>query len=75
MIEDKVTGLVFKPEDSDELAEAVESLIKNRERRDALGRAAREWVRRHRTWARNAGLYRDLYEGLEWSKRAPNVAV
>jgi glycosyltransferase involved in cell wall biosynthesis/predicted glycoside hydrolase/deacetylase ChbG (UPF0249 family)/Flp pilus assembly protein TadD len=58
------TGMVFRPEDAGSLADVLEPLVRFQERRRELGRSAREWVCRHRTWERNGRIYADLYRSL-----------
>jgi len=57
-------GLAFTPEDPDALAVQAEILVADAALRRRMGDAAREWVTRERTWARNAERYRGLYEEL-----------
>ena len=64
LVGDGVRGLVFRPEDSVDLANIVEPLLSNRERRVALGRSAREWVSQYRTWASNGERYLAMYNSL-----------
>lgn len=64
MITEGETGLSFRPEDPTDLADVLEPLLFDRERREALGRTAGEWVREHRTWRRSAERYLDLYRDL-----------
>ena len=64
MVAEGSTGLTFTPEDAEDLARVIEGLIADPERRLALGRQARDWVREHRTWEANAARYRTLYEEL-----------
>jgi glycosyltransferase involved in cell wall biosynthesis len=64
MIREGETGLSFAPEDAGDLADVVETLIADPQRRDALGRRAREWVSEHRTWRANAERYLDVYREL-----------
>jgi glycosyltransferase involved in cell wall biosynthesis len=45
-------------------ADAVASLLSDRARRVAIGRAAREWARENLGWARPLGEYDALYERL-----------
>lgn len=59
------TGLVFHPEDPEHLADVLEPLIRSPERRRTLGRAARDWVCRHRTWTQNGDRYAELYRELK----------
>jgi glycosyltransferase involved in cell wall biosynthesis len=48
------TGLLYPPGDADALADALGTLIADRERAAALGRNGREHVLRHHTWTLNA---------------------
>lgn len=50
--------------DDRDLARVLERLIDDDEGRVAMGRRARDWVTRERTWDRNASLYAELYERL-----------
>jgi PEP-CTERM/exosortase A-associated glycosyltransferase len=59
-----VTGLLFKPEDARDLADVVEPLLEDPERRAELGDAARRWVSLHRNWRSNGERYSRLYEEL-----------
>lgn len=54
MIQDGVTGVVFEKGDIDSLADAIEGLLESPERRQALGRAGRDFVSRERSWAQIA---------------------
>ena len=58
------TGLVFRAEDSADLAGVLETLLDDPALRARLGRQAREWVAAERTWAENGRRYRALYERL-----------
>jgi glycosyltransferase involved in cell wall biosynthesis len=64
IIEPGVTGTLTLPEDPEAWAKSLEELIYRTKPRAEMGRAAREWVSRHRTWravtARYLGPYRDL---------------
>ena len=64
IVRENETGLVFRPEDAEELASVVEPLLADPARRLELGRAAREWVAANRTWRQNGTRYRELYERL-----------
>lgn len=64
MIRDGETGLSFRPEDPVDLADVLEPLLFDQERREALGRTAGAWVREHRTWRRSAERYLELYRSL-----------
>jgi glycosyltransferase involved in cell wall biosynthesis len=64
MIIEGETGLSFRPEDPTDLADVLEPLLFDTERREALGRTAGAWVREHRTWRGNAERYLELYRRL-----------
>jgi PEP-CTERM/exosortase A-associated glycosyltransferase len=64
LVDDGVTGLVFRPEDPAHLADIVEPLLHDSGRRDAMGRAAREWVCQNRAWSGNGQRYVDLYRSM-----------
>ncbi len=64
IIRDGETGSSFTPEDPVALADAVEPLLDAPGERARLGANARAWVLANRTWARNAEIYRALYERL-----------
>ncbi|MFH0751783.1 MAG: glycosyltransferase family 4 protein [Chloroflexota bacterium] len=64
IVQDGETGTSFAPEDPVALADAVEPLLDAPGERARLGANARAWVLANRTWARNAELYRALYERL-----------
>jgi glycosyltransferase involved in cell wall biosynthesis/predicted glycoside hydrolase/deacetylase ChbG (UPF0249 family) len=58
------TGLTFRAGDAAHLSVVAESLVRQPEQRAALGRAAREWVCRHRTWSQNGERYAALMNSL-----------
>lgn len=64
IIEPGVTGTLTLPEAPEAWANSLEHLIYRSKERAEMGRAARDWVSRHRTWravaARYLGPYRDL---------------
>jgi glycosyltransferase involved in cell wall biosynthesis len=64
MITEGETGLSFRPEDPVDLADILEPLLFDQERREALGRTAGAWVREHRTWRRSAERYLEMYRSL-----------
>jgi glycosyltransferase involved in cell wall biosynthesis len=64
IVSDGETGVVFRAEDPVDLADRLEPLLDDADRRVALGRAARSWVAANRTWTRNGERYRDLYARL-----------
>jgi len=64
MIMEGETGVSFTPGDPIDLADVLEPLLWDPERRAQLGQAAGEWVREHRNWRRNGQLYLELYQRL-----------
>jgi glycosyltransferase involved in cell wall biosynthesis len=48
------TGLLYEPGDVTQLKNSLQELIDNPDLRERLGKAAREWVIRNRTWDENA---------------------
>jgi glycosyltransferase involved in cell wall biosynthesis len=54
------TGVLYRPGDVEGLAAAIRALLADPARAAALGRAGREHVRRHHTWAGNARTVVDL---------------
>jgi glycosyltransferase involved in cell wall biosynthesis len=64
MIIEGDTGVSFTPGDARDLADVLEPLLVDPERRDAIGRAAGAWVREHRSWRGNAQRYLELYQRL-----------
>jgi glycosyltransferase involved in cell wall biosynthesis len=63
-ISDGVTGRLVPPGDPAALAATLGRLLADDADRHRMGRAAREWVLGHRTWAQAASRYGDLYAGL-----------
>lgn len=59
------TGLTFRPDDADDLAEVLAALLDDPTLRGRLGRRAREWVAAERTWTANGRRYRELFERLD----------
>jgi glycosyltransferase involved in cell wall biosynthesis len=64
MVVEGETALVFEPEEAMSLADTVEPLLDDPERRAQLGRSGRAWVLEHRTWSQNGLRYRALFERL-----------
>jgi glycosyltransferase involved in cell wall biosynthesis len=54
-------GLTFVREDPASLAAVARPLVEDHNARIELGRRARRWVERERSWESNAGRYVDLY--------------
>lgn len=61
MVIDGETGLFFKADDHDNLADVFIQLAKNRKIRYSLGQRAREWVLANRTWDKLAEQYLEIY--------------
>jgi glycosyltransferase involved in cell wall biosynthesis len=64
MIVEGETGLSFTPEDPIDLADVLEPLLFDQERRESLGWTAGTWVRGNRTWDQSAQRYLELYRAL-----------
>ncbi|TYB49893.1 glycosyltransferase [Actinomadura chibensis] len=61
IVEPGVTGELTVPEDPEAWANCLEDLAYSPERRQKIGRSAREWVRAERTWRAVAERYRAAY--------------
>ncbi|WP_445157482.1 glycosyltransferase family 4 protein [Halomonas sp. E14] len=64
IVEDQVTGLVFKKGSTEELAKKLEEMIMDRELREQLGSNARQWVCANRDWRNGAEVVTDVYQRL-----------
>ena len=64
LVEDGVTGRLFRAEDRDALVEVLADLLTRPAEAARLGRAGRDWALATRTWTGNAARYRDLYSSL-----------
>lgn len=64
MIEDGVTGLLFRKGDIDSLSEKLRELAQSPELRMQLGAAARCWVEKDRTWKATAALAGDIVRNV-----------
>jgi glycosyltransferase involved in cell wall biosynthesis len=64
IVEPGQTGMTFRAEDPDDLAEVLGGLLDDEGLRRRLGTQAREWVLAKRTWEANGRRYRELFEGL-----------
>ena len=58
------TGVLFRPEDAEDLADVLAGLLDDTGLRASLGSRARDWVSTSRTWTENGRRYRELYERL-----------
>jgi glycosyltransferase involved in cell wall biosynthesis len=70
LIQDGVTGVVFRADDARDLATCIMALLDDPERRARLRRAALEFVRRERDWSRIVPRYTELYERVIHSNSA-----
>jgi L-malate glycosyltransferase len=61
VIEDGVTGILVPPRDPEAFGNAVSSLLRDPARREAMGRAGRDRVRRHFSLTSVARRYESLY--------------
>ena len=64
LIADTRDGMLFTPDDADDLADTLRRLVEDSATRAAIGRAARETVLARRTWWHNAALVLDQARGL-----------
>lgn len=64
LVEDGVTGELFRAEDLDAFVAALGRLLSRPEEAERLGRAGRDWALATRTWSSNVTRYRDLYTAL-----------
>lgn len=64
LLDGGANGRAFTAESASALAEQVLALADDPETCKALGRSARNWVLRHRTWPQNGKRYRSIYADL-----------
>jgi glycosyltransferase involved in cell wall biosynthesis len=64
MVIDSETGLLFRPEDADDLTEKIAMVSIDRDLAQRLGTRARLWVAENRSWSGVAALYVAIYEEL-----------
>ena len=62
LVRDGVTGRLFRPDDPAALAEAVRTVLAERNRWADMRSAGREWVEQERNWAASVGRYQAVYE-------------
>ncbi len=70
ILEEYNAGLLFNPIDSQELAKAVTTLLKNGELRRELGENGRKYIVENQSWASVAKRVADVVEGLICSRRS-----
>ena len=64
LIEDGVTGTLFRPDDPEAIAEALAGLLDDRSGWDKRRDIARAFVERERNWSVNVARYRPVYQRL-----------
>jgi glycosyltransferase involved in cell wall biosynthesis len=60
------TGVLFQAGDEQALAEALEGLLSDPEKREKLQQEGLAWVREQQTWKRTTRVYRDIYGNLNF---------
>ena len=64
IITDQVTGLIFKKDSPDDLADKLKTLILDDQLRSSLGKEARKWVVKERDWKTIAQRADKVYKQL-----------
>lgn len=64
LIDDGVTGTLFRPDDPAAIADSLIALLDNRDRWDERRDTARAFVERERNWSVNVARYKPVYERL-----------
>jgi len=64
LIQDNVTGILFKANSVEDLARKIKLATENDELRKSLGRNAREWVVKYRDWRNIVSKYIELYSSI-----------
>lgn len=64
IVNDGVTGRLFKSGDVEDLANCIEELCREGDQRKRLGQAAKAWVEENRTWSSVIDSVPSLYEEL-----------
>ncbi len=62
VVRDGATGLLVPPDDPESLATAIVELLRDSQRRAAMGRAARAWVRERYDWERSLDQMLAVYQ-------------
>jgi PEP-CTERM/exosortase A-associated glycosyltransferase len=68
------TGLLFRADDADALAEEIATAVAERDGWAAIGKSAREYVIRERTWPASVNRYEAVYERLAGPRRKAKAA-
>ena len=64
IIQHQKTGLLYQPDDLEDLSHSIEKCIENSNLREELGKNAREWVLENRTWDVVVKNTREVYQRL-----------
>lgn len=67
-------GLMFKSDDASALAAEIVHAVNDRDTWPTIGKAAREYVLRERTWAASVNRYEPIYERLASPRRRAKAA-
>ena len=65
IIQHEKTGLLYKPDDLNDLADTIELCVQQPEKRQEIGRAAQQWVLENRTWDVVVKNTKEVYNRLE----------
>ncbi len=64
IVEDGKTGLLYPPDNIEKLADIIEDLFNDKNKREALGEAATQWIAQNRTWPSVIKNVAELYRSL-----------
>ena len=64
IVEDGKTGRLYPPDDIEKLADVIEDLLNNQDKREALGSAASQWIAENRTWSKAVRGTTAVYQRL-----------
>ena len=68
IIEHEKTGLLYQPDDLEDLTHSIEKCVENPSLREQLGTNASEWVLNNRTWDVVVKNTREVYQRLNQRK-------
>jgi PEP-CTERM/exosortase A-associated glycosyltransferase len=75
LLQDGRTGILFPAGDVGALARAIERLLQEPQRWEALKQAGRKFVEEERTWARSVARYATVYERVLAKREAKTAAM
>ncbi len=64
IVKDGQTGRLYPPDNIEMLAAVIEDLLNNRDKREALGSAASQWIAENRTWSKVISGTIEVYQRL-----------